>query len=311
MGRSETSGFRGYLVRVQTKQGRVYRHRNLRLVLDKSKSHGLSLQTHRLSDHHEGITSHEAGDLGNSSSTDGLPAVAWRSYASKDGGKKAASGRHIGGHYTMLEETSLDEFVQLAHANPTKLPPGESSGVHVVARDAASLDDDEQVAKLYSLGILYDSPNPNAADHAAPASGLIDGPPPTTGDAASAYQADSLDTIRHAEPLYTVRHVAAKRKGRRVVGHSAATSPLKTSASETAEAGVRPAAQDDDGDDRVTPLYALNGVWEDAEGQTIDGRALFSDLEEFEYVVLADDDLASLAGSWVDLESVPDTDDGK
>lgn len=308
MGRHETNGFRGYLVRIQTKQGRVYRHRNLRLVLDKSTHQGLALQTQRLGSRATagidaatatgGVTS---PDISNHNSlNEGLPVVAWRSYAAnkdKDGGKKASSagGRGLGGRYPVIEETTLDEFVQLAHANVTKLP-GETSGVHVASRNSnnnVTVEDDEQVAKLYSLGILYDGPADESADESASASVSTDPPStspattPTTDDAASPYQADSLETIRHAEPLYTVRHVVAKRKGKRVVGNSAAKTPLKV----------------------APPLYALDGVWEDGEGQTIDGRALWSDLEEFEYVVIADDDLASLAGSWVELESVLGTDD--
>jgi hypothetical protein len=327
MGRHESTGFRGYLVRVQTKQGRIYRHRNLRLVLDKSKLQGLSLQTHRLADRAtingdeiERVTSYDVGN--HDSLTEGLPVVAWRSYAAKDGGKKAMGGRSLG-RYPVIEETTLDEFVQLAHTN-TKLP-GEATDVRSV--QTANVEDDEQVAKLYSLGILYDGPElgpantqtetvietgesafANAADTSAP-----------TPDTASPYQADSLETIRHAEPLYTVRHVVAKKKGKRVVGHSAAKSPLTTTTTMTKDA-KRPEenvvkdetkTSDDEYDDSVPTLFALNGVWEDGEGQTIDGRALWSDLEEFEYVVLADDDLASLAGSWVELESVLGTDDGE
>lgn len=317
MGRHETTGFRGYLVRVQTKQGRVYRHRNLRLVLDKSRNQGLSLQTHRLGeratvDDVEGVTSHDVGD--HDSLTEGLPVVAWRSYASKDGGKKG--GRSLG-RYPVLEETSLDEFVQLAHAN-TKLP-GEKASVHVAARNDVNVEDDEQVAKLYSLGILYDGPANADTDTLADASAVASAVAstdaaattlPTTDDVASPYQADSLETIRHAEPLYTVRHVVAKRKGKRVVGHSAAKpAPLGTTDSKETSENVTTGG--DEHDDSVPPLFALNGVWEDGEGQTIDGRALWSDLEEFEYVVLADDDLASMAGSWVELESVLGTDDGE
>lgn len=309
MGRHETNGFRGYLVRVQTKQGRVYRHRNLRLVLDKSTHQGLALQTQRLGSRAvAGIdTDTAAGEVtspnisGHNSLKEGLPVVAWRSYATKDrngGGKKASSaagGRGFGGRYPVIEETTLDEFVQLAHAN-TKLP-GESSGVHVTSQTRnsnVSVEDDEQVAKLYSLGILYDGPAKESDFASASTSASTDlastsATAPTTDDAASPYQADSLETIRHAEPLYSVRHVVAKRKGKRVVSNSAAKTPLKVAT--------------------APPLYALDGVWEDGEGQTIDGRALWSDLEEFEYVVLADDDLASLAGSWVELESVLGTND--
>ncbi|KAL1890510.1 hypothetical protein Sste5346_008178 [Sporothrix stenoceras] len=315
------NGFRGYLVRVQTKQGRVYRHRNLRLVLDKSIHQGLSLQTQRLGRQATSGVLVDVGDIispdtsGHNSLREGLPVVAWRSYAARDkDGKKsssAAGGRGFGGRYPVIEETTLDEFVQLAHA--TKLP-GETSTSRV-GNVNVSVEDDEQVAKLYSLGILYDGPTTTNESTDVDELAAIDSTP--TADATSPYQADSLETIRHEEPLYTVRHVVAKRKGKRVVGNSAAKSPLKTSKAKTSKAGTAETAETEDTvetgetvNDNV-PLYALNGVWEDGEGQTIDGRALWSDLEEFEYVVLADDDLASLAGSWVELESVLGTDDGE
>ncbi|CAK7206236.1 hypothetical protein SEUCBS139899_009023 [Sporothrix eucalyptigena] len=305
MGRRENGGFRGYLVRVQTKEGRVFRHRKLRMVLDKSQNQGITLQTHRLGDPKGDIENYVDDASERASLEEGLPVIAWRSYPIKDGTRKA--DRTIS-RSQAIEETTLDEFVGLAHSR-TKLPGETTGGRGVDVVDA----DDEQVARLYRLGILYDGPS-----REAPA-GAADSTRPA-GAADSAYQADSLDTIRHAEPLYSVRHVPGKRRGKRAsASTSAAKSPLADGAGEV-EAG--PSTEGEGSAEiqteeessgglaaRDIPLFAFDGVWEDGEGQTINGRALWNDLEEFEYVVLRDDDLASMAGSWVELESVLDTED--
>ncbi|CAK7219855.1 hypothetical protein SCUCBS95973_003962 [Sporothrix curviconia] len=307
MVRGENRGFRGYLVQVQTKEGRVFRHRKLRMVLDKSHNQGVALQTHRL---REPIVGPVVGDVkqvtpntsGHNSLAEGLPSVVWRSYQLKDGIRRGERGM---GSAPILEETTLDEFLGLAQDGP-KLP-GEAMGEVTGGRGVDIVDaDDEQLARLYRLGILYDGPTRDPA--ALPS---VEGPAGSAAD--SAYQADSLDTIRHAEPLYTVRHVAGKRRGMRT---AASTSAAKPAPLEADSAGAGPST----GNEAVAeaeafhsgdlPLFVFNGVWEDGEGQAIDGRALWNDLDEFEYVVLRDDDLASMAGSWVELDSVLGTEDG-
>ncbi|CAK7245124.1 MAG: hypothetical protein STHCBS139747_006693 [Sporothrix thermara] len=295
MGRHENEGFRGYLVRVQTKEGRVFRHRKLRMVLDKGQDQTITTQTQRLGEPvSENIVEQDEG-----SQTEGVSAASFQPTV-KSGTRKAVRGI---GRFQAVEETTLDEFLGLARGH-TKFP-GEVTG----ARGVDVVDaDDEQLARLYRLGVLYDGPSRDPED-AVPS---IEGP--ASSAANSAYQADSLDTIRHAEPLYTVRHVIGKRRGKRTSsGTSAAKqAPLDvdlTEAEQTKEAGGG-VAETEGFHSRDLPLFAFDGIWEDGEGQTIDGRALWNDLEEFEYVVLRDDDLASMAGSWVELESVLGTDDG-
>ncbi|CAK7214702.1 hypothetical protein SBRCBS47491_002239 [Sporothrix bragantina] len=307
MGRRENGGFRGYLVRVQTKEGRVFRHRKLRMVLDKSQDQGITLQTHRLAESVVSDVKPVTPDTsGHDSLKEGLPVVAWRSYPIKEKDSYRRGDRGIS-RALVLEETTLDEFLGLAKGSG-KLPGDEVTG----GRGVGVVDaDDEQLARLYRLGILYDGPSREQA-----ITPTVEGPAGAAAD--SAYQADSLDTIRHAEPLYSVRHVVGKRRGKRTPASTSAATPVPPEQADSAEAdstkaNVEPSLEEArvmegfrSGD---LPLFAFDGVWEDGEGQTIDGRALWNDLEEFEYVVLRDDDLASKAGSWVELDSVLGTDD--
>ncbi|EPE06874.1 hypothetical protein F503_03301 [Ophiostoma piceae UAMH 11346] len=106
----------------------------------------------------------------------------WRTYPAKAYIPRDKTGKNAS--RSSLEESSLVDFVSLAHDNLT----GLSSTVSAGARDTETrqLLSDMQ---LYELGILYDTPDDNAA---------------------SPYQAAGLGSIPHAEPLYSVRHVTAK-----------------------------------------------------------------------------------------------------
>lgn len=303
MGRRDNADVRGYVVRIQTQEGRVFRNRKLRLVFGKSPA------LHRLDDRKSAVQTGTPHTGGHDAQTESLSVVTWRSHPARDKDSKHSGGRGMG-RAPVIEETTLEEFVRLAQVR-TEVP-GEAGlrGVDVVDPE------DEQTARLYRLGILYDG----------------DAPPKPVGDtgaaADSAYQADSLDTIRHADPLYSVRHVVAKRRGKRAsAGTSAAKTPLETAEVEAGASkdsvatgeptGAGAALTEGEGSGGFVPggfpLLAFDGVWEDSEGQTIEGRDLWNDLQdlEYEYVVLRNDDLASLAGSWVELESVLGTDDGE
>ena len=214
--RSSRSGLQKYAAHTRTKTGRIIQNRQLRIVeIPAGKPNDLALCSSRLrpvpdtfrgkqvtpsTDVYLGTHSNKAPRSAGSVGPDPDPSrcyydnsesfytrarlasphdtagTMWRTYPAKAYMPRDRTGKNAS--RASLEESSLVDFVSLAHDNLTS---AGASGTETIGQ----LSD----TQLYQLGILYDNPDDIAA---------------------SPYQATGLGSIPHAEPLYSVRHVTAK-----------------------------------------------------------------------------------------------------
>lgn len=313
MGDHGQTGPHGYIVRIETKQGCVYRPKTVSQALEQQQQQrtiAAGQGQHRR--YRFPVAPHMVVQTV-SSSVQSFP---------QGKSKARLGGSAAGPAHPRIGDDSIELGIDLARSD-VPLP-----GEYRVAAAPLFASEADQDAELYRRGILYhdDDVATNEAEMipavTATTTATTATATTTTTTSPAAYQVDSLDGIRHGQPAYTVRLVdgknAKKRKGKRA-GADAAEAEAEAAVDVVTDADTDTARLI-----RELPvpeglrLFTLGNLWEQerpgAAGDAADrllGHADIDldDIENVEYVLVDDDDLHSMAASWVELDSVAASDD--
>ncbi|EFW99957.1 hypothetical protein CMQ_275 [Grosmannia clavigera kw1407] len=297
----------GYIVRIETKQGCVYRPK----TPTELPTPGGQQRRYRFP-----VAPHMVVQTV-SSSVQSFP---------QGKNKTRLGGSAAGPAHPRIGDDSIELGIDLARSDVPL--PGENRSVAPLYTSEA-----EQDAELYRRGILYH--DGTAGEAGTPPAVTVTAANTSTGPAA--YQADSLDGIRHTQPAYTVRLVdGKKRRGRKAAAaavEAEAEFDIITDVDTDVGAGSAQLTESSDknGDEEAKlikelpipeglRLFTLGNLWEeenpdaaahsDATNRLLGHEDIsLDDIENVEYVLIDDDDLHSMAASWVELDSVAESDD--
>lgn len=273
----------GYVVRIETKQGYIYRPRTLARTLGQNGTQDANADhlqnTRRLVATPGQLRRFSTASRNTKTAGVQHPSPKVKDWVRLKGGGNSGSGRSSSASlHPRLGHDSIELGLDLARSD-VRLPGEPASTASTIAT-------------LTETGL----------DH--------------RDTVEAAYHVDGLDGIQHAEPGYSVRLVdVRKRRGKKGALSTRETSPIEPSVPvPQPEASLLKELPVPEG----LRLFTFESMWEE-ENPDVDDHVphhllgldsiSLDDIENVQYVLIDDEDLHSMSASWVELESVVDSDD--